>query len=129
MSPKLTADVIRAAIAPHDSDAETLAALGISLGEIRERVEAEFGPQAWESPPPRRNRLPFDDDAKEALELALREAIELRHRRIGPEHILLGLLRQDGRACRVLESLGVVPGELRGAIVMRFSALARQFRR
>jgi ATP-dependent Clp protease ATP-binding subunit ClpA len=123
MLPKLTADAIRAAIAPLDEDAEALAALGISVDEIRGRVEAEFGPEAWEGRPRRRGRLRFDDDAKEALELAFREAIDLRHRRIGQEHILLGLLRQNGRACRLLESLGVAPDELRGAMLVRFSAL------
>ncbi|MGH2681478.1 MAG: Clp protease N-terminal domain-containing protein [Actinomycetota bacterium] len=34
-------------------------------------------------------------EAKQALELALREAIRPGHRTIGPEHVLLGLLRLD----------------------------------
>ena len=39
--------------------------------------------------------------------LAQEEARELRHNYIGTEHILLGLLREEGSAARVLVSLGV----------------------
>jgi hypothetical protein len=37
--------------------------------------------------------IPFSPDAKKVLELALREAIRSSDRRIGTEHILLGILR------------------------------------
>jgi hypothetical protein len=39
--------------------------------------------------------IPFADDAKKVLELALREAIHSESRNIGSEHILLGLLRDE----------------------------------
>lgn len=61
---------------------------------------------------PKRSRevkhLPFTDDCKKVLELALREAIRAKNRSIGSEHILLGLLRtgsSDG--ARLLVDRGV----------------------
>jgi ATP-dependent Clp protease ATP-binding subunit ClpC len=42
------------------------------------------------------------------LDLALREAVALGHNYIGPEHILLGLAREnDGVASRILLDQGV----------------------
>ena len=49
----------------------------------------------------------FDDRAKRVLALAQDEALRLRHDSIGPEHVLLGLIREDGGAARVLRSLGL----------------------
>ncbi len=50
-------------------------------------------------------RLPrFGRGSKKALELALREAIALRHNYIGTEHLLLGLVRGGDRV--VLDTLG-----------------------
>lgn len=46
--------------------------------------------------------------AKKALELAVEEAKTLKHRSIGTEHLLLGLIREgDGVAAKVLADLGV----------------------
>ena len=52
--------------------------------------------------------IPFSPDAKKVLELALREAIRSRDRRIGTEHILLGILR-DTRSpgARILIDRGI----------------------
>jgi len=50
----------------------------------------------------------FNDRAKRVLALAQDEAIRLNHNYIGPEHLLLGLIREgEGVAARVLEHLGV----------------------
>jgi ATP-dependent Clp protease ATP-binding subunit ClpC len=43
-------------------------------------------------------QIPFEDNAKKALELALREALSLGHNYIGTEHILLGIIRQEPTA-------------------------------
>src|SRR5438067_933468 len=49
----------------------------------------------------------FTERARQVVVLAQEEARELRHNYIGTEHILLGLLREEGSAARVLVSLGV----------------------
>jgi ATP-dependent Clp protease ATP-binding subunit ClpA len=49
---------------------------------------------------------------------ALRAAIRLRDRRIGPEHILLGILNEgEGLAARILTDNGVALDELRRQIL------------
>ena len=68
---------------------------------------------------PRRFAGPFDrfnDRAKRVLALAQDEAIRLNHNYIGTEHLLLGLLRDDGIASRVLESNGVDLARARTAV-------------
>ena len=78
-------------------DAEALGSIGIDLEEVRRRIERSFGPGALDRAPPA-SRIPFTPKAKEALELARREAKALGHDYIGTEHILLGLLRSEGGA-------------------------------
>jgi ATP-dependent Clp protease ATP-binding subunit ClpA len=71
---------------------------------------------AKHSPDPARPRrhIPFTPRSKKVLELALREAIHLRHDHIGPEHILLGVLREGhGLAMQILVETGVDVDELR----------------
>lgn len=71
-----------------EADAEALAAIGIDLDAVLRRLD---GPRVR----PRRRRWQgrFDPAAKRSLELALREAIALRHNYVGTEHLLLGLVR------------------------------------
>ena len=49
----------------------------------------------------------FSEDAKDVLVSAQREAEQSRHSYIGTEHMLLGLLRGDTAATRILVGLGV----------------------
>jgi ATP-dependent Clp protease ATP-binding subunit ClpC len=49
----------------------------------------------------------FTESARQVVVLAQEEARKLRHGYIGTEHLLLGLLREDGRAARTLHSHGV----------------------
>jgi ATP-dependent Clp protease ATP-binding subunit ClpA len=94
-------------------DAEALATLGIDLDEVRRQVEEAFGPGALERTRAARGHaprghIPFDRGAKKVLELALREALRLKHNFIGTEHILLGMLHSEtGAAQQILASHGV----------------------
>jgi ATP-dependent Clp protease ATP-binding subunit ClpA len=84
-----------------DVDAEVLRAIGIDFEGVRAVVEETFGSGSLESAPDRRSaankihRPPFTPEAKRALELSLRVALELHDRRIRPGHLLLGLFRLD----------------------------------
>jgi ATP-dependent Clp protease ATP-binding subunit ClpC len=52
--------------------------------------------------------------ARTALHLAVEEAQALNHNYIGTEHLLLGLIREDGGVgLRVLESLAVTAEQVR----------------
>ena len=90
-----------------DTDA-ALEALGISLDDVRRRVEAEFGSGAWDESGGE-GRLTFNREAKQALELALRIALETKTRRIGTNEVAIALVRQRGRARALVEELGVDP--------------------
>jgi ATP-dependent Clp protease ATP-binding subunit ClpA len=109
-------------------DAEALGAIGIDLEEVRRRVEASFGPGALQWRPGRgcgRGRvplfgghIPFTPRAKKVLELSLREALALKHKYIGTEHILLGLVREgEGLAMLVLTRLGAGPEVIRTRVL------------
>lgn len=118
-----------------DDDAAALRTIGIDLDAVLERIERTFGPEALQPPPPRRRGLlrrvlgdeavpgpgrpsRFTARAKKVLELALREAVRLDHRRIGSEHILLGLVREgDGLAAKILTDSGVDPADLRRRVL------------
>jgi ATP-dependent Clp protease ATP-binding subunit ClpA len=99
-------------------DGEALATLGIDLDEIRRRVEASFGPGALDrGRPSRGGHMPLTPESKKALELALREAVRLGDRHIGEEHLLLGLLRDDGTAAAgMLRRAGADTARLREAL-------------
>lgn len=94
-------------------DADALAAVGIDLDEVRDRTDAVFGKGALDGAARRRGRLPFSNDAKKALELALREAIRLDARRIRGEHLVLGIVRADCPGRDALAATGVDPVALR----------------
>ena len=59
----------------------------------------------------------FTERARQVVVLAQDEARALKHNRIGTEHLLLGLLREEeGLAARVLESLDVTVEEVRAQV-------------
>ncbi len=85
---------------PDEIPGRILAAVGMSLESTRDEVTAIVG-TGTTSPP---GHIPFTPRAKKTLELALREALQLRHNYIGTEHILLGLIREGhGVAAQVLK--------------------------
>ena len=113
-------------------DAAALRSIGVDLDEVRRRTEASFGPGALE----RRRRwhgrrrsrvcgLPFLPKAKLALELSLREAVRLGQRSIGPEHVLLGLLRLDPTSTRLIGAQGIDPRRLRSQVERGLGDLRR----
>ena len=94
---------------PLDSDA--LATLGIDLDRVREATEAHLGPGALDRKPGGRvktGHLPLTKRAKKMLELALREAVQLKSGEISSGHLLLGLLREgDGVGAEILRDCGL----------------------
>ncbi len=88
---------------------DALAAIGVSFDEVRSRAGEPFEVRYASD-----RRLPFAPPAKRALERSLREALGLRDRRISGEHVLLGILHDEGGAAvRVLGNLGVSAPEIR----------------
>jgi ATP-dependent Clp protease ATP-binding subunit ClpC len=88
--------------------------LGVDRAKVREAIVQAVGRG---DAAPTGDRLPFTARAKKALELSLREAAALNHDYIGPEHILLGLVRDSsGLAARILRDLGADPARVRAEI-------------
>ena len=94
--------------------AKALESLGISLDAVRQQVEEIIG--RGQQPP--QGHIPFTPRAKKVLELSLRESLQLGHKYIGTEHILLGLIREgDGVAAQVLVRLGADLNRVRQQVI------------
>jgi ATP-dependent Clp protease ATP-binding subunit ClpC len=62
--------------------------------------------------------IPFTPRAKKVLDLSLREALALGHNYIGTEHILLGVVRENGGvAARVLLEFGADAERVRNEVL------------
>lgn len=113
-----------------EADAQALNAIGIDLAAVLTRIEESFGADATAPPaaPPRRGLLrrgsadrhrtggssKLSAHGRKALELSLREAIRLKDRHIGTEHLLLGLIRHEsGQAAKIIADAGVDLPDLR----------------
>ena len=87
---------------PQGAAAMALAAQGVTPEALRAAAAAVLPPAVDEFPA----LIPFDAQAKKALELTYREALRLGHNYIGTEHILLALVElEDGTG--LLAGLGV----------------------
>jgi ATP-dependent Clp protease ATP-binding subunit ClpA len=75
-----------------------------------EEVRARFARIVGRGDEVTAGEIPFTPRVKKVLELALREALHLGHNYIGPEHILLGLVREgEGVAARILLDFDATP--------------------
>jgi ATP-dependent Clp protease ATP-binding subunit ClpA len=93
-----------------------LESLGISVDAVRQQVKEMIG-TGGQAPS---GHVPFTPRAKKVLELSLRESLQLGHDYIGPEHIMLGLIREgDGVAAQVLVILGADLNRLRQQVLQR----------
>jgi ATP-dependent Clp protease ATP-binding subunit ClpC len=86
------------------------------LGVDIERLRLEVEKLVKSGRPDRRTmgKLPMTPRAKEVIEYAIEETKALGHKKLGTEHILLGLLREsEGIAAQVLMNLGLKLEEVR----------------
>ena len=89
-------------IDPDALAAKAIVAQGVTLQAVRQAVTDGLPARAAEVPA----LIPFNAQARKALELTFREALRMGHNYIGTEHILLALLEQeDGEG--VLVGLGI----------------------
>lgn len=80
-----------------------LASLGVSLEAARKEVQAKVAPPRTTSI----GAAPLSFPAKQALESASREALNLGYNYIAPEHVLLGIVHdREDLAAQILRSLG-----------------------
>jgi ATP-dependent Clp protease ATP-binding subunit ClpC len=90
--------------------ARALASANVTLEAAWREAETLIGRGLQEQS----RHIPFTEQAKQSLELSLREALDSGDGYIGTGHILLGLIRQgDGRAVEMLGRMGADLDHLR----------------
>ena len=83
--------ILGLAAEPESLASAAVIAQGVSLDDVRAAAVAAVAPAVEGIPA----LIPFDAQAKKALELTLREALRLGHNYVGTEHILLALLELE----------------------------------
>ena len=85
--------------------ARAITSLGIELGKVRTALEFIIGRGDQPTSP---SEITLSPRTKKVIELSMDEARRMGQPHLGPEHILLGLIREgEGIASGVIESLGV----------------------
>ncbi len=98
--------------------AKALESMGINLEDVRREVEEIIGHGSQ----PVTGHIPFTPRAKKVLELSLREGLQMGHKYIGTEFLLLGLIREgDGVAAQVLIKLGADLPRVRQQVIQLLS--------
>jgi Clp amino terminal domain, pathogenicity island component len=95
--------VVLALLADPDSLATRTLAAQLPVTDLRDRTLTVLG-QGTGSP---EGHIPFSADSRRLLALTLREALRLGHNYVGTEHILLGLLTDEGPLGAMLAEAGV----------------------
>ncbi|MBL7501802.1 Clp protease [Frankia sp. CNm7] len=106
-----------------------LGSLGVTLAGTRAAIETVVGRGTARTPTSRGKTrrgqvLPLTMRAKWILERARREAKAVGHDHVGPEHLLLSLLREDGgEASKVLDQVQVDREEARRRVLATLGVL------
>ncbi|MBJ8340423.1 ATP-dependent Clp protease ATP-binding subunit [Antrihabitans sp. YC3-6] len=103
---------------PEGLAAMLLESHGATLAAVREKATAMLPTAVADVP----ELIPYDAQAKKALELTFREALRLGHNYIGTEHILLALLELENGS-GPLSELGVAKAKVESDIVETLNAL------
>lgn len=72
---------------------------------------------------PNEGEVPFSDDGKTVFKEALKAAVRLGHNYIGTEHILLGVLRENGEASAKFADLGLTIPVVEAAVIAAVAEL------
>jgi hypothetical protein len=95
--------------------ARALVALGIELAKVRTALDFIVGRGDQPTSP---TEITLSPRTKKVIELAFDEARKLGQSHAGPEHILLGLVREgEGIASGILESLGTSRERVRAKVL------------
>jgi hypothetical protein len=99
--------------------AKAITELGVGLDAVRHAATAALPPVSAGAP----DLVPYDLDARKALELTFREALRLGHNYIGTEHILLALLDQEAGA-GVLSGVGLEKAAVEATLLAMLDAMS-----
>ncbi len=109
--------------------ATALREMNVSYEDAKSQIWSGIGPEDVQPT----GHMSFTPNAKELIDLALREALSLGHNHIGTEHLLLAILRkQDCTAAEVIRDLNVETGLIRTKLlqtIQRIATRAEEFSR
>ena len=72
------------------------------------------------------SHTPYTVRCKKMLELSIREALQLGNGYIGPEHLLLSMIREgEGKGIEIVRALGVEPDEVRRGVIQHLLSESR----
>src|SRR5690625_354909 len=98
--------------------AKALESVGTSVEDVRGQVVQIIG----HGTKPHNGHIPVTPRAKKVLELSLREGLQMGHKYIGTEFLLLGLIREgEGVAAQVLTKLGADLPRVRQQVIQLLS--------
>jgi ATP-dependent Clp protease ATP-binding subunit ClpA len=106
-----------------------LSDLDVDVRAVSERgdlTQTEAGEESEFVDMPDKGHVPFTKSATGSMEKALREALSLGHNYIGTEHLLMGLVRQEGSSARAWVEMNVDGGveALRDAVIRHLTGRA-----
>jgi ATP-dependent Clp protease ATP-binding subunit ClpC len=97
-----------------------LASVGVDPEAVRNQIIATQGLGKDEPS----GHIPFSDEGKKAFENSLRVSLDMGHKHIATDHMLLGLIAdRSGEAAEVLTALGVQTEAVRKAVIDRLGAV------
>jgi ATP-dependent Clp protease ATP-binding subunit ClpC len=102
--------------------ARVLESLEVTVEEVRAQVARIIG----QGDEVTTGQIPFTPRSKKVLELALREALSLKHNYVGTEHLLLGLVREnEGVASQILLDFGADAEKIRNEVIRMLTGPGR----
>jgi methylenetetrahydrofolate dehydrogenase (NADP+)/methenyltetrahydrofolate cyclohydrolase len=108
---------------PDSTASKAIAGLGIHLEQIQQA--ASVRPEA--APQPGGAQIGLSPRARKVIELAVAEARQLKHPYIGTEHILLGLVVEEGGiGGQILRTLGITTDSARAEVQLLVAGGARE---
>jgi Clp amino terminal domain, pathogenicity island component len=114
--------VLLGLLADPDSLATRTVAAQVPVTELRDRTLTALG-ESGGSPD---GHIPFSAATRRLLALTLREALRLGHNYVGTEHILLGLLADEGALGAVLAEAGVTHDRTEQLILAALAEVKRR---
>ncbi|WP_018352954.1 Clp protease N-terminal domain-containing protein [Longispora albida] len=95
-----------------------IVAQGVTVGAVRDAATATLPATVDDVP----DLIPYDMQARKALELTFREALRLGHNYVGTEHILLALLElEDGEG--PLSTAGLTKASVEDSVLLALDSL------
>jgi hypothetical protein len=110
------------------ADPESLASRALASQVPLDRIAAAVAPTLGTDEADPGENVPFSADSRRLLALTLREALRLGHNYVGTEHILLGLMQDEGPLGGALAEVGVTRARTEELILASLEEIMRRIK-